>query len=151
MSAPLDKKKGTSIVPNKLEDPLAAVAVCGQCHSQGAMPDGTKYPKGFLPGQKLPEGYTLAATVEGDTRLRQLNDMRQSKHAEKGVTCITCHTAHGGMQAKPQLRKPLNALCNDCHPTQADMTHAKTAKPDSKCSDCHMPDKRHVFQTPPEQ
>ncbi len=149
MKASLTAKKDSSINPQKLKDPLAAVALCGQCHSQGAMPDGTKYPKGYVPGKKLPEGYALAATVEGDTRLRQLNDMQQSKHVEKGVTCITCHTAHGGIKAKPQLRKPLNELCNDCHAAQADMTHAKDAKPDSKCGECHMPEKRHVFKAPP--
>ena len=151
MKAPLTGKKGTAVNPATIKDPLAAIAICGQCHSQGAMPDGTKYPKGYVPGKPLPEGYKLAATVEGDTRLRQLNDMQQSKHIEKGVTCVTCHTSHAGMAAKPQLRKALNDLCNDCHGAQADMQHSKNAKPDSKCSDCHMPDKRHVFTTPPEQ
>ncbi|MFQ5809538.1 MAG: cytochrome c3 family protein [Armatimonadota bacterium] len=154
MDAPLTKKKGTSLVATTLKDPLAAMAICARCHSQGAMDDGTKYPKGYAHGKRLPEGYKLAATVAGTTRLRQFNDLQGSKHIENGVTCITCHTAHGGMAAKPQLRKPLNELCLDCHAAQADVVaHSKiaTAKPDSKCNECHMPEKKHVFKTPPAQ
>ncbi len=152
MDAPLTAKKGTSLVPTALQekDPAAAAAICARCHSQGAMDDGTAYPKGYVHGKKLPDGYKLAATVEGDTRLRQFNDMQGGKHLENGVGCITCHTAHGGMGGKPQLRKALPDLCLDCHAEQKDIAHSKKAdaKADATCNECHMPDKKHVFVAP---
>ncbi|MFQ6131183.1 MAG: cytochrome c3 family protein [Armatimonadota bacterium] len=140
------KEDKQTLNPAKME-PAQAVSICGRCHSQGTTADGDKYPKGFRQGQDLMKSWTLAAEVTGDTKLRQLNDLQQSKHLEKGVTCITCHTAHQEVKAAPQLREELNALCLNCHDDQTAKKCTEDFPAEQKCSECHMPDKRHVFVT----
>jgi len=143
VAAALEQDKKT-LNPAKLT-PAQALSICGNCHSQGTTADGAKYPKGFQPGQDLMKIWTLAPEVVGDTRLRQLNDLQKSKHLQNDVTCITCHTPHGVAKAAPLLREELNTLCLNCHDGTKAHKCTQNFPPEQKCSECHMPQKRHVF------
>ena len=65
-----------------------------------------------------------------------------------GVTCFTCHDAHGTAN-HASLRKPASALCLDCHgpkspsgphaPTIEQHTHHLANSAGSECIACHMP------------
>ncbi len=149
-----EKAKTTIVRPQELDDD-GQLSVCGACHSVGQMPTGEKYPKGFVPGMELEDLNWELAEDPGDTRLRQLNDIQQSMHVENGVTCITCHTSHGEKKTDPLLREPIKTLCTQegCHPPDhQDFKHAQAAghevTPDMTCSNCHMPEKHHIFVPP---
>ncbi|MFQ6098207.1 MAG: cytochrome c3 family protein [Armatimonadota bacterium] len=150
-AAPLkEKKQVVGVKPQELGR-AQQFALCARCHSQGTMPNGAKFPEGYKPGGTLPAEYKLTPEPK-NTRLKQWNEMQGSKHItdEKGATCITCHTAHADIEAKPQLRKPINELCGGCHPDQADIAkHSKgKAKKGDTCATCHMPDHSHNFAKP---
>jgi predicted CXXCH cytochrome family protein len=44
----------------------------------------------------------------------QANDFAQSVMYRHGITCSSCHDAHG-TENYAQLRKPANQICLDCH------------------------------------
>jgi len=78
----------------------------------------------------------------------QGNDFVQSVMYRRGVTCFSCHDAHGtGNYA--ELRKPVNTICLDCHTagglngpraaTLEEHTHHKAGSAGSDCVACHMP------------
>jgi predicted CXXCH cytochrome family protein len=78
----------------------------------------------------------------------QGNDFVQSVMYRRGVTCFSCHDAHGtGNYA--QLREPADKICLDCHgplspngprtATLEEHTHHKDGSPGSQCIACHMP------------
>ena len=78
----------------------------------------------------------------------QGNDFATSLMYTRGVTCFTCHDAHGTAN-DALLRKPANVLCLDCHgPTSPNgphaatieqHTHHKVGSPGNECIACHMP------------
>ncbi|HID07879.1 MAG TPA: hypothetical protein EYP10_12120 [Armatimonadetes bacterium] len=88
-------------------------------------------------------------------RNQQFSELLQSPgHWKAGVVCTTCHDPHGNTKQPVQLKQPINELCLNCHKAQAakkitDPTaHMKEhgGSADSKCSDCHMPNGRHLFE-----
>jgi predicted CXXCH cytochrome family protein len=78
----------------------------------------------------------------------QGNDFVTSLMYARGVTCFSCHDAHG-TDNDALLVKPANVLCLDCHgpnspngpraPTIEQHTHHKVGSPGSECIACHMP------------
>ena len=72
----------------------------------------------------------------------------QSLMYRRGVTCTSCHDVHG-TENYPQLRKPGDAICLDCHGPQSvngprtgtieEHTHHLKGSTGSSCIACHMP------------
>ena len=78
----------------------------------------------------------------------QGNDFVQSRMYTRGVSCLTCHDAHGSPY-DGMLRKPADTLCLDCHgpkspngPHEATLeehSHHKAGSAGDQCIGCHMP------------
>jgi predicted CXXCH cytochrome family protein len=157
--------RGNMVNPARM-DYVAASDTCIQCHSQGrprTSPIEGKYydwPVGYQVGLRLQDFWTLEDHTlglssfthfpdgTGHKNRMQGNDFVQSVMYRRGVTCFSCHDAHGtGNYA--QLRKPVGAICLDCHgplspngprtPTLEEHTHHKGGSPGSQCVACHMP------------
>ena len=149
MRAKKEERKTTIVNSATLKEPRKRLSVCGRCPGQYTIAE-QKFAANFRPGQDLfkIEGFVLAPVVEG-RKLQQLNELRHSKHFEKGVTCITCHAVHVEAPLKHQLRKPAAELCSECHQDKEMATHAPTAAEGATCVSCHMPEGRHDFAPPP--
>ncbi len=148
------------------EDYVAASDVCIQCHSQGrplTNPIQGKYydwQVGYDVTRKLSDFWNLEGHKLGETSFThfadgtahknrmQGNDFVSSQMYAHGVTCFTCHDAHG-TEFPADLRKPATSLCLDCHgpnspngphaPTIAAHTHHAPGSTGSECIACHMP------------
>ena len=153
------------INPSRL-DYVQSSDTCIQCHSQGRPPTNPiagKYydwPVGFQMGLKLSEFWKLEEHKLGETSFThfadgtahknrmQGNDFVTSAMYTHGVSCSTCHDAHGS-ENEALLRKPASTLCLDCHgpkspngphaPTIEEHTHHKIGSTGSQCIACHMP------------
>jgi predicted CXXCH cytochrome family protein len=147
-------------------DYVAAADICIQCHSQGrplTNPIDGKYydwPVGFHVGMRLQDKWKLEDHKLGGTTFThfpdgtahknrmQGNDFVQSLMYTRGVSCLTCHDAHGSPY-DGLLRKPADTLCLDCHgPTSPNGPHAamleehshhKAGTAGDQCIGCHMP------------
>jgi predicted CXXCH cytochrome family protein len=152
------------INPSRL-DPIAAVDVCVQCHSEGhpPAPIGGKdfhWPVGFKPGLRLADFWGLDEHVlgqldtlhfpDGHARENRMqgNDFVQSLMYTRGVTCASCHDPHGTPN-NADLIKSARAICLTCHgPNSPNGPHAATIEahthhqpgsPGNDCVSCHMP------------
>jgi predicted CXXCH cytochrome family protein len=147
-------------------DYVQANDVCISCHSQGkplANPFGGRYydwPVGYEVGKRLgdfwkleefkPGEQTFTHFAEGSAHKNRMqgNDFVQSLMYTRGVTCFSCHDAHGTPNAG-LLRAPGNAVCLACHgpatqngPRAASIeahSHHKAGSPGNECAACHMP------------
>ena len=145
---------------------VAANDTCIQCHSQGqplTNPiEGKLYdwPVGYSAGLRLQDFWKLEDCTLGQTTFyyfpdctahknrMQGNDFAQSVMYKHGITCASCHDAHG-TENYAQLRKPADQICLDCHgPSSAngphtatleEHTHHKAGSAGSQCVACHMP------------
>jgi predicted CXXCH cytochrome family protein len=78
----------------------------------------------------------------------QGNDFVQSLMYTRGVTCFSCHDAHGS-DNEAMLIKPVKEICATCHgpntqngpraPTIEAHTHHAPGSAGSECVACHMP------------
>lgn len=155
----------TIINPSRLEY-VGASDTCIQCHSQGrplTNPIQGRYydwPVGFHMGGKLSDFWKLEDHKLGQTTFThfadgtahknrmQGNDFVTSQMYTHGVTCFTCHDAHG-TDHPALLRKPASTLCLDCHgptspngphaPTIEAHTHHRAGSAGNECIECHMP------------
>lgn len=155
----------TIINPSRL-DYVDANDACIQCHSQGrplSNPIQGRYydwPVGFQMGGRLSDFWKLEDHKLGQTTFThfadgtahknrmQGNDFVTSLMYTHGVSCFTCHDAHGTNNPS-MLRKPANSLCLDCHgpnspngphaPTIEAHTHHRAGSAGSECVECHMP------------
>lgn len=151
--------------PSDMDD-VASDDTCIQCHSQGQplqqKVEGKAYdwPVGYQVGLHLADYWKLEDTALGQTTFThfadgtahknrmQGNDFVQSTMYRHGVTCATCHDAHG-TDNYAQLRKSADKLCLDCHgpsspngphtATFEEHTHHKSGSTGSQCIACHMP------------
>jgi predicted CXXCH cytochrome family protein len=151
--------------PAKL-DFVRANDTCIQCHSQGKPLknpiEGQYYdwPVGFHQGGELKDFWELEEHELGETTFThfadgtghknrmQGNDFVQSLMYRRGVTCFSCHDAHGTAN-NADLIKPARDLCLTCHgPTSPSGPHAATLEEHthhakgsagSDCVVCHMP------------
>jgi len=147
-------------------DAIASTDTCIQCHSQGqprgGLIDGKAYdwPVGYHVGLRLQDYWKLEPHTLGETNFThyadgtahknrmQGNDFVQSVMYRRGVTCASCHDAHG-TENDAQLRKPAATICLDCHSPNGpngphvarleDHTRHKADSPGSQCVACHMP------------
>ncbi len=155
----------TIVNPAKM-DYVRANDTCIQCHSQGqplSNPiDGRYYdwPVGFVQGDQLKKYWALEEHKLGETTFThfpdgtahknrmQGNDFVQSEMYKHGVTCSSCHDAHGTANDN-LVRKVGNDLCLSCHrpggangpraaTVEAHTHHAKGSAGD-ECIACHMP------------
>jgi predicted CXXCH cytochrome family protein len=86
----------------------------------------------------------------------QGNDFVKSLMYARGVSCFSCHDAHG-TDNDALLRKPANVLCLDCHgpnspngphaPTIEQHTHHKAGSQGNECISCHMPKIQQTIAT----
>lgn len=141
--------------------------VCIQCHSQGqplVKPIEGKYydwPVGFEVGLKLRDFWKLEEPELGETTFThfadgtarknrmQGNDYVTSSMYTHGVTCFTCHDAHGTAN-DALMRKPADSLCLDCHGSDSpngpfaatiqQHTHHEAGSAGNECIACHMPE-----------
>jgi predicted CXXCH cytochrome family protein len=155
----------TILNPARL-DYVRANDTCIQCHSQGqpaTSPIAGKYydwPVGFTPGQELHKFWKLEEHKLGETTFThfadgtahknrmQGNDFVSSLMYARGVTCFSCHDAHGN-DNPGIVRETGNALCLGCHgpntqagpraPTIEQHTHHAAGSTGSTCIACHMP------------
>ncbi|MBI5014603.1 MAG: hypothetical protein HZB55_03815 [Deltaproteobacteria bacterium] len=126
--------------------------ICGSCHSRGTdRRTGRPYPVGFTPGDSLERVFELEAPVLGRTtaffwpdgteRLAYMEyqGFRQSRHFEEGLSCTTCHLAHGS-DYPFNLRRRTVDLCETCHRDASALTPVHRGHPAGKatCVDCHM-------------
>ena len=147
-------------------DAIASTDTCIQCHSQGqprgGLIDGKAYdwPVGYHVGLRLQDYWKLEPHTLGETNFThyadgtahknrmQGNDFVQSVMYRRGVTCASCHDAHG-TENYAQLRKPAATICLDCHAPNGpngphvarleDHTRHKADSAGSQCVACHMP------------
>jgi predicted CXXCH cytochrome family protein len=147
-------------------DGVAANDTCIQCHSQGqplSNPIEGKYydwAVGYRVGLRLQDFWKLEDCTLGETSFyyfpdctahknrMQGNDFAQSVMYRHGISCSSCHDAHG-TENYAQLRRPANQICLDCHApagpngpraaTLAEHTHHKDGSAGSDCTACHMP------------
>jgi predicted CXXCH cytochrome family protein len=157
--------RGNTLNPARM-DYVQASDTCIQCHSQGrpvTIPIDGKYydwPVGYQVGLNLSDYWNLEEHTLGETTFThyadgsahknrmQGNDFVQSVMYRRGVTCFSCHDAHG-TDNYAQLRKTADKLCLDCHGplllngprtgTIEEHTHHKAGSPGSSCVACHMP------------
>ena len=147
-------------------DSVPANDSCIVCHSQGRPlnnPIGGRYydwAVGYESGKNLRDYWQLEDHTLGETTFThfadgtahknrmQGNDFVQSVMYRRGVTCFSCHDAHGTANYA-ELRKPAKQICLDCHTpgglngpraaTLEEHTHHKAASAGSDCVACHMP------------
>jgi predicted CXXCH cytochrome family protein len=157
--------KPNIINPAKLNY-VQASDTCMQCHSQGqplTNPIKGKYydwPVGFHMGKQLVDFWKLEDHKLGELTFThfpdgtahknrmQGNDFVQSLMYTRGVTCFSCHDAHG-TDNNAMLIKPAGEVCSTCHrpntqngphaPTIEAHTHHAANSPGSECVACHMP------------
>ncbi len=139
---------------------------CIQCHSQGRPvhnPISGRYydwPVGYRVGLELGKFWTLEEHTVGKASFThyadgtshknrmQGNDFVTSVMYVHGVTCSSCHDAHG-TDNPAQLRKAGNTMCLTCHgagsekgPRESTLeghTHHRVGSAGSECVACHMP------------
>lgn len=149
--APLDKKVGTIISPDKLPVNVSAI-ICGSCHNQSKnSQEKYAYPVGYKAGDKIPDSYHFAdknnaeffwPTGNAKEPPMQYLDWLQSKHSEAGVGCRDCHTVHDkNITAPYQTRVPGDKLCLDCHQGK----HLNELHNSGSCISCHMPESSGIL------
>ncbi|MFZ5814889.1 MAG: ammonia-forming cytochrome c nitrite reductase subunit c552 [Bacillota bacterium] len=118
---------------------------CGQCHTGGSLPDGTRWPEGFVPGQdmhamgfqfpNIPDPHEgLFPNLTGYPKIRQYPLWEKSAHAQSMISLDANDHASG--------------RCDKCHGAEA-LRNSLAGKPAPKdhalyqqgvtCSACHDP------------
>jgi predicted CXXCH cytochrome family protein len=165
-SAHAQNPSQTNIVNPARLDNVRATNVCMQCHSQGqptSNPIDGKYfdwPVGFDAGKNLQDfwkleeyklgqqSFTHFADGTAHKNRMQGNDFVQSAMYTHGVSCNSCHDAHGTAN-NADLLKPANLICLECHgpgspngPHASSIqahTHHPAGSAGNECVACHMP------------
>jgi hypothetical protein len=146
------QKRVTIVNPSKLPAGIRT-QTCGGCHGSGGSSkmEGMDWPVGFQPGRalghyqnkSLNEGEDLVAFYADksmDRHHRQYNDWRESIHAQKGVSCTSCHYVHqlGLPPTQFQTVGAGSGQCLSCH-TGNTNKFAHAIHSFSNCVGCHMP------------
>jgi predicted CXXCH cytochrome family protein len=162
----LAKPTASNILNPARMDAVQASDTCIQCHSQGRPRTNPiegrlfDWPVGFEQGRNLVdfwelEGHTLGEKTfthfpdgTGHKNRMQGNDFVQSLMYARGVTCFSCHDAHGS-EHESSLKLAASELCLSCHGVGSqngphvakleDHTHHAAGSTGSACIACHMP------------
>ncbi len=143
------EKRATIVNPAKLTGGVAT-QICGSCHNRGKATklDGAGWPVGYRPGKALEVYYQSIET--GDKHLysnefskghhQQYIDWTKSKHADSGVSCVTCHVVHelGNPVFAGKTKVQGDQLCISCH-EQTSQVGAHSIHSFGNCANCHMP------------
>jgi hypothetical protein len=146
------EKRQTIVNPAKLTMGVAA-QICGSCHNRGksTQKKGGGWPVGYAPGKALTAYYKSTSFATGDVKHvyanefskghhQQFIDWQQSKHAEEGVTCTSCHYVHqlGVPPTRSQTQAAGSKQCFQCHEmVNNNMGHSIHSF--ANCIGCHMP------------
>ena len=146
------EKRQTIVNPAKLTMGVA-VQICGSCHNRGkaTMKKGGGWPVGYEPGKALETYYKSTSYEAGDVKHvyanqfskghhQQYIDWQQSKHAQEGVTCTSCHYVHqvGLPPTRSQTYSAGSKQCFECH-VQTNKNLAHSIHSFANCVGCHMP------------
>jgi hypothetical protein len=146
------EKRQTIINPAKLTMGVA-VQICGSCHNRGksTMKKGGGWPVGYEPGKALEAYYKSTSFEAGDVKHvyanefskghhQQYIDWQQSKHAQEGVTCNSCHFVHriGIAPTRSQTYAAGSGQCFECH-VQVNQNMGHSIHSFANCVGCHMP------------
>ena len=127
--------------------------ICGSCHNRGKSTkmEDVEWPVGFVPGRALGLYYKSTSYAAGDIKdfyanefsrghHQQYLDWEQSKHADVGVTCTSCHYSHelGISPARSQTYAKGSKVCMDCH-VEMNQVGAHAIHSFGNCVGCHMP------------
>jgi len=144
------KKRGTIVNPSKLTGGVA-VQICGSCHNRGKATkvEGSGWPVGYRPGKAL-ETYYRSIPSDDKKKMypgglskghhQQYIDWKQSKHADSGVNCMSCHVVHqlGNPLFQSKTKLEGDKLCTSCH-EQVAQVGAHSVHSFGNCANCHMP------------
>ncbi|MDO9583812.1 MAG: multiheme c-type cytochrome [Desulfomicrobium sp.] len=149
----LFEKRDTIVHPAKMTSGVA-VQICGSCHTRGNSKDpdfkDAGWPVGFEPGMVLEPIYQNSYEKSDMRRLypdfasrshhQQYIDWVQSKHAEQGVTCTSCHSVHriGIAPTRFQTKEAGSSQCLSCH-SMVNANRAHSIHSFANCLGCHMP------------
>jgi len=143
------EKRSTIVNPSKLTGGIA-VQVCGACHNRGKSTHqkGSGWPVGYTPGKALESFYKSIGP--GSKKLysngfskghhQQYIDWKNSKHADSGINCMTCHSVHelGNPTFRSKTKVSGDQLCTSCH-QQTGKVGAHAVHTFGNCANCHMP------------
>jgi DmsE family decaheme c-type cytochrome len=115
---------------------------CENCHGAGKahVDGGGDTSKIFNPAK--------ATTKEVDAKCLgchqgQHSNFERSGHGEANVSCVACHSVHGGADPEHLLKASQPTLCFQCHsdvkPNFSMPFHHKVEEGLVSCSDCHDP------------
>lgn len=131
-----------------------SVAAIGCAFALGALTSASAAPVFDMPGH--PEFLAALGVTSNSAMTAGPKDMKavqkvfdekseqhfMTKHAQKGLTCVTCHDPKSIDKTDWMLRvtaPKIQKKCSDCHTTQA-FVFSKTASHDkTDCIGCHMP------------
>lgn len=145
-------KRLTIVNPSKLSTGIRN-QICGACHSRGSSTrvENTDWPVGFRAGKALGPFLKGAMVAPGDIKdvasmemtdlhHQQYQEWQQSIHAQKGVSCTSCHYVHqlGVPPTEFQTMASGSQQCLMCH-TMFQPTYAHALHSFSNCVGCHMP------------
>jgi hypothetical protein len=146
------EKRVTIVNPSKLPAGIRT-QTCGSCHGSGGSSkmEGMDWPVGFQPGRALGHYQNKRLNEVGDLvafyadksmdrHHRQYNDWRESVHAQKGVSCTSCHYVHqlGLPPTQFQTMGAGSGQCLSCH-TGNTNKFSHSIHSFSNCVGCHMP------------
>jgi len=116
---------------------------CEACHGPGAphMDDPAKITK-FKAGEKV-DVKAAKACLKCHNRSTDTGGFMKSRHARKGVSCISCHSVHKKGVGEASLVKKETDLCATCHPEKKAQSMSAYRHPIAEgkvgCTDCHSP------------
>lgn len=98
------------------------VSICGQCHLRGGRSKSSAlpFPNNFVAGGNLFRDFVVDYSLADDAKLNPgdrhiyQNARDVIERDETGVTCLSCHSVHGGSTVSHR-RLAASALCLNCH------------------------------------
>ena len=146
------EKRETIVNPAKLTMGVA-VQICGSCHNRGKATQHkeAEWAVGYEPGKALEAYFKSVSFAAGNVKdvyanefskghHQQYIDWVQSKHADEGVTCTSCHYVHqiGVPPTRSQTQAAGSKQCLHCHQV-INNNQAHSIHSFANCVGCHMP------------
>ena len=146
------EKRETIVNPAKLTMGVA-VQICGSCHNRGKATQHkeAEWAVGYEPGKALEAYFKSVSFAAGNVKdvyanefsmghHQQYIDWVQSKHADEGVTCTSCHYVHqvGVPPTRSQTQAAGSKQCLQCHQV-INNNQAHSIHSFANCVGCHMP------------